>query len=265
MIVYLITNLINNKKYVGQTRGSLDKRWKRHCWKTKKNKYYLHRAIKKYGKNNFKVEILHSCSSFEEMDNLEKKFIKLYDCRHPNGYNLTYGGQDGLRFFSPETFKKLRDASEKSAEKTRKPVESLNLKTGEIKFYKSVSEAKRSNGNKKVSVDQALRHGYVANGCLWKYASNPKWPTLKDPIFYYKKAMKFISPEGKIFIPKDPKKFCKEKKLDISWCHKIAKKKPVPTYGRNGKKYFTKPFHHKGWKVSYLSKDKFYEKIAKNA
>jgi group I intron endonuclease len=68
MLIYLITNLLNNKQYIGQTTQSLEKRWQRHCWKsTSKNSMPICHAISKYGKENFKIEILIPCASQEEI------------------------------------------------------------------------------------------------------------------------------------------------------------------------------------------------------
>ena len=53
--IYKITNLVNGKSYVGQTIRTIEERWKQHIKDSKGNKddFYLHRAIRKYGKENF--------------------------------------------------------------------------------------------------------------------------------------------------------------------------------------------------------------------
>ncbi len=57
MIIYKITNIINNKIYIGKTEKSLNKRWSGHIAKSRKNIIsVLHNAILKYGKENFKIE-----------------------------------------------------------------------------------------------------------------------------------------------------------------------------------------------------------------
>jgi hypothetical protein len=74
MIIYKITNLINNKIYVG---------------KDSKNdpKYlgsglYINRAIKKYGKENFKKEILEYCDNSQELNEREIFWISELDARN---------------------------------------------------------------------------------------------------------------------------------------------------------------------------------------
>lgn len=89
--IYVITNIINNKKYVGQ---SLDikKRWARHKQDAFNNTrdYPLYRAIKKYGIDNFLFEVVCECS-VKELNNLEIYYIEYYDSFY-NGYNQTLGG-----------------------------------------------------------------------------------------------------------------------------------------------------------------------------
>jgi len=58
-IIYKVTNLINNKIYIGQTTGSLEKRKIKHisCAKLNSN-IYFHKALNKYGIGSFDWEIL---------------------------------------------------------------------------------------------------------------------------------------------------------------------------------------------------------------
>ena len=88
-VIYVITNLINNMKYVGQTRTKLKKRIAHH---KKHNAHYLGNAIKHYGWENFKVDILEECRTPEELNKCEIFWIEKLNCKFPNGYNLTDGG-----------------------------------------------------------------------------------------------------------------------------------------------------------------------------
>ena len=61
--IYKITNKINGKVYVGQTTKTLKERFEKHCWgTTKKDSYHFNmaikKAIKKYGKENFTIELI---------------------------------------------------------------------------------------------------------------------------------------------------------------------------------------------------------------
>lgn len=86
MYIYKTTNLVNGRIYIGQHAG-------------KKKNYLgsgviLTRAIKKYGKDKFKTEIIEECSTLEELAEREKYWIKYFGSRDRNiGYNITLGGE----------------------------------------------------------------------------------------------------------------------------------------------------------------------------
>lgn len=61
--IYKITNLINNKCYIGKTERTIEKRWKEHLRKRNSLDLPLYRALNKYGINNFQIEQLEECSS----------------------------------------------------------------------------------------------------------------------------------------------------------------------------------------------------------
>lgn len=88
--IYKITNLQNNKVYIGQTIHP-DKRWWEHCQRarTHTDQYPIHLAISKYGPDNFKMEILEWTEDFDER---EKYWIKTLNTLAPNGYNVVEGG-----------------------------------------------------------------------------------------------------------------------------------------------------------------------------
>lgn len=89
--VYLIENKINGHKYVGLTTTSVEARWASHKCETS-TCTYLHKALKKYGIDNFIVIELASSWSKGDLEELESWFILYYNCAAPNGYNLTTGG-----------------------------------------------------------------------------------------------------------------------------------------------------------------------------
>lgn len=87
--VYITTNLINNKKYIGQHSGEINDSYLG-------SGVHLLKAIKKYGKNNFKKEILEKCNSQEELDQAEKRWIKFFDAVNSEEfYNIAEGGKGG--------------------------------------------------------------------------------------------------------------------------------------------------------------------------
>lgn len=111
MIVYKAINIINDRIYIGQTVFSLETRKYKH--ETVGNTgYYFHNAIRKYGKDNFKWQILCNCESKEELYKKEKYYIKKYKSNIKGcGYNMTDGGESPLgRKHTEETKKKMSEA-----------------------------------------------------------------------------------------------------------------------------------------------------------
>lgn len=84
--IYITTNLVNGKQYIGQHYGKLD------------DKYIgsgslLKKAIEKYGKDNFKKDILEICDSYDTMNEAERKWINFYDAvNNEKFYNIAEGG-----------------------------------------------------------------------------------------------------------------------------------------------------------------------------
>lgn len=89
MLIYCITNKMNNKKYVGQTVNSLEVRYAEHCRDKART---VGKAIKKYGRENFSVEQLDVATNIAELNEKEIYWIAHIGTLAPNGYNLCYGG-----------------------------------------------------------------------------------------------------------------------------------------------------------------------------
>lgn len=121
MIIYLITNIINGKKYVGQHCGTRDSRWKQHLAAALKleDPKPLYAAMRKYGVENFKYEVLEELgkdANEKLLDDREKHFIKEYNTFIGNGrgYNLTLGGDGTIgAFCRDQTKQKLSDSLDK--------------------------------------------------------------------------------------------------------------------------------------------------------
>lgn len=103
-IIYKITNELNGKIYVGQT-INFEQRMGQH----RRGKQCIDNAIKKYGRENFSVEVIEECS-VEQLNEREIFWIAKLNSKVPNGYNLTDGG-DGIVGCSEETRAKLAAAS----------------------------------------------------------------------------------------------------------------------------------------------------------
>lgn len=111
MYIYILTNKINQKQYVGQSindplapRGRI----KNHLGLLRTGCSYLHNAIKKYSKENFEYEVKnYGDISQEKLNELETQMIEELNTLDPNGYNLTEGGSNGK--ISEEVRIKIRD------------------------------------------------------------------------------------------------------------------------------------------------------------
>lgn len=137
MQIYKTTNLVNGKNYVGQDMyGNL-----RYLGSGK----YLVRAIKKYGKENFTKETIAWCGTKDELDFLERFYIKFFNTKVPNGYNISDGGNGGN--LGSEVNKKISE-SKKGKPSPHKGVKRPST-TGDL------NPAKRSEVREKIKVARA--------------------------------------------------------------------------------------------------------------
>jgi group I intron endonuclease len=111
--IYKITNLLNNKIYIGQTVGSVSARFNVH-FTNFRSITHIGNTMRKYGRENFKIDELFIAFDLESLNNAEQVLINQFNSLSPNGYNLRPGGcQYG--HLSDETKKKI------SSSKTGKP------------------------------------------------------------------------------------------------------------------------------------------------
>lgn len=89
--IYIITNKVNNKQYVGQTSRDIWTRFDEHCYDDRSTSA-IHAAIKKYGVDNFDLKLLEEVD-LNQLDTRERYWINEYNtCRE--GYNKTLSGID---------------------------------------------------------------------------------------------------------------------------------------------------------------------------
>lgn len=117
-IIYVATNSINNKKYVGKTKRSLEERVKQHLLDSRKGAFCFHKALVKYGENAFTWEVVDYADCPEELAIKEQQWIeKLHtylgdpECL---GYNMTTGGEgDNPVVYDQELRSKLSKSAKK--------------------------------------------------------------------------------------------------------------------------------------------------------
>lgn len=216
--VYLITCIINDKKYVGQTIGSIEKRWKKHIkgnWDKKIEFFPIQRALKKYGVENFKIELLEeNIEEQDKLDDAEVYYSDMYNTMTPYGYNLRVGNARG----------KVSDEVKEKISKANKGRPRTEI------WLKRSSESHKGN-----------EHTEETKKKLSEFFKNkkPHPNTAKGASEKNSKEYKFISPEGNVVTIKNLKKFCDNNNLSDSKMVLVNKGK------RN---------HHKNWK-KYAEKE----------
>lgn len=94
MIIYKITNMVNQKIYIGQTQNTIKHRWSQHC-RTSPKKSLLSKAISKYGKVNFTIEGIDTAFSLVELNEKEMNWIRHFNSNDLEiGYNISTGGKN---------------------------------------------------------------------------------------------------------------------------------------------------------------------------
>lgn len=109
--IYKITNIINDKIYIGYTNKGIENRLHKHYTNAIYGiDTYFYRAIRKYGIENFKYECIDTANNISDIKNKEIYWINFYNS-YKNGYNMTTGGDGGniVHQLSPEKYKLFID------------------------------------------------------------------------------------------------------------------------------------------------------------
>lgn len=166
--VYIVTNKINGKVYIGQT-NNLKRRWQEHKHDKRGCKKQLHLAIEKHGVENFEIKSVYYGEDYVEK---EKELIEKYDSMNSKkGYNIKPGGEDSAGELNP-----MAKITWKQAEKISKMLKKTTKTTTEIALI---------NGTTKKTV------GNINVGAAWKNDELYTYPIRED----YTKKNKKISLE----------------------------------------------------------------------
>lgn len=191
--IYVRTNTINDKQYVGQTKN-INKR--NNFWNCLSGVYankYIDEDRGKYGLENWKTEILKECDD-SESDFWERFFIEKLDTKYPNGYNISGGGIGGIYGckHSIETKKKMSKWRSENQFGDKNPfygkhwnkkqreavLKAISKKVKEIRedgteiIHASAAEAARQYGFDYSSISKAAKGKYSNKGHLYK---NSNW------------------------------------------------------------------------------------------
>ena len=153
--VYLLTNIINNKKYVGKTSRPIKMRLNEHFKNSSKKCRYLSRAISKYGKEAFICSILFESDDIKELNNKEIELIKELNTTSPNGYNLTLGGEGAV--FTEEIKQYISNKLKgRNNDWAKKKITAIHVITHEQINFESILDAEKA-GFKRRQINEAMK------------------------------------------------------------------------------------------------------------
>lgn len=167
MWIYKITNIQNNKMYIGQTIRPVEQRFHRHLNDALKNilDTHLARAIRKYGADNFIVETIDTAQTQQELTLKEQQWIHFYNST-VEGYNETDALEKcGGNTYRAKTSQEMQTIKEKIrqtkiGEKNpmARKIKRINIITGQIDIYDTVISCAKACGikNGKTSITERL-------------------------------------------------------------------------------------------------------------
>lgn len=177
MIIYKITNKVNNKIYIGQTTHTIEYRLNKHWAEAKcqangkRMNNYFHNALLKYGIKNFFIEEIDKANTIEELNQKEIYWIDYYNSTNKEiGYNLMTGGKSGIK--SNETKQKISQKKKENWENEEIRFRMRNgLKKATIKWQEICKENRVTvicqNCGKHFSLppNEAHKRKYCSNKC----------------------------------------------------------------------------------------------------
>lgn len=167
--LYKITNLLNNKHYIGVTNRNPEERFAEH--KKPSAKSFIGKAIQSDGVENFSFEILLTDIDDKDISDLECEYIKKYNSLLPNGYNADLGG---VKYHKHSDYVKQIISEKGRGKNNSKYIADVLMynKKGELlNRFETVSEAAKFLGNKNRNNICYCLNGKqkTAYGYIWKY------------------------------------------------------------------------------------------------
>ena len=168
MIVYMATNQINGKVYIGATTQTLSVRKLQHISASKRGKRPIAKAIRKYGEENFAFREIETEPSIEKMYEREQYYIRLYDSMNI-GYNRTTGGINCKT--SEKTKKKMKETRLSSVNSFKKPNTKQISIIIDYRAWTKLLAIKKRTGNSLVSIIRIAIDEYIQrNTPTFKFA-----------------------------------------------------------------------------------------------
>jgi len=204
--IYGIYSFVHNKIiYVGQTIIGYENRFKKHlreCGSERSKK--IHKTIKKYGKENFKPILLLECKG-EDLNQKEIEMIEYYGT-YRNGCNLTIGGETMSGYNHKETTKvKIGEKLKKRWENNRDSILESMKKRPPRKQFKEELEKRSVYLTENNPMHSVKTKEKLSETCKNKYKNGYINPNSKK--------WKITTPDDKIIITNEMKKFSKENGL----------------------------------------------------
>ncbi|MBR3745662.1 MAG: helix-turn-helix domain-containing protein [Selenomonadaceae bacterium] len=133
--IYKITNRLNGKPYIGQTRQPIEKRFIQHS----KAQTPLGQAMRQCGLENFTIEVIEMCETQAQANEREPFWIKVLKCKIPNGYKQRNGG--GCFLHKPRPYDMCGMEKSGIGKKLRERRSELSLTQRQVAIFVGVTEA----------------------------------------------------------------------------------------------------------------------------
>lgn len=253
MFIYEIKNLVNNKRYIGQTTyENPNNRWSAHKSDLKKKKscnIYLQRAWNKNKEINFEFNILDTAKNQKELDKLEKFYIQKFNTLNSKfGYNLRSGGARGKhsdetkeklslsrigvepwnkgRKLGPQSLK-MRIKKSKKLRKYCKEYPLIEDVSGNIFKIETIKGFCREHNIRYDGNFRRMINGKIIHYAGWHIKGKISLDTISNKLKlnFYNGFPDIKSPTGKIYNISNLTKFCKKHNLTISKISEVLNKK----------------------------------------
>lgn len=203
--IYITTNHINGKQYIGQKKYDKSNKWKKYLG----SGIALKRAIEKYGESNFSKEIIEECQTKEILDDREKYWINYYNAVDSDDfYNIASGGDGGNTIvgYSEEQMEQYKEYKRKLHKEVAPKGELCAVsKLTEKQVLEIIERLKKNDFNLDIANDYKVSPGTIddiRNHKTWKSLteniifddiSSRKRPRGTKPVVQYSEDGKYIA------------------------------------------------------------------------